>query len=239
MTRLQRIQQGDTTCWYDATLLPEFEPACFEPAWWLARHAVTGQSHGRNVTWFVQGSQCELVLRHYWRGGLLRNVLRDRFLYLGPQRTRSREEYALLTWLRDMKLPVPRPIAARVVRHGLCYRADILLERIPDSRDLVSILRERPLTTAEWQRTGRVICQMHDMGAWHSDLNAHNLMLDGDGKVWVIDFDKCGIREPGLWQDEMLQRLLRSLRKEAVINVPFFWQEEDWAILMAAYRGEA
>ena len=63
-------------------------------------------------------------------------------------------------------------------------------------------------------------------------------MLDAQGKVWVIDFDKCDIRSPGPWQQQMLDRLLRSLRKELICNVPFYWQESDWPALLAGYQAD-
>lgn len=238
MQQLQAWQNGSVTCWYDAAALPEFSATCFDAAYWQQRDAVLGQSRGRGITWFVQGSVMPLVLRHYWRGGLMGKLLGDRFFYCGLKRTRCRREYALLTYLADAGLPVPRAVGARVVRRGLCYRADLLLERIPEARDLVCLLRERPLTAEEWARVGGVIRQLHDVGAWHSDLNSHNLMLDAQGKVWVIDFDKCDIRGPGPWQQQMLDRLLRSLRKELICNVPFYWQESDWPALLAGYQAD-
>lgn len=236
MHQLQTKRWGPVTCWYDASRVPGFNEAYFDPAYWQQRDAVLGQSTGRGVTWFVQGPSGALVLRHYWRGGLIGKILGDCFLYSGLARTRCRREYALLTFLAELGLPVPRPVAARVVRQGLCYRADILLERIAEARDLVSLLRERPLSREEWMAVGALIRQLHEHCVWHSDLNSHNLMLDGSGKFWVIDFDKCDVRAPGKWQQGMLDRLLRSLRKELVCNVPFFWQESDWQDVMAGYQ---
>lgn len=236
MQQLQHWQEGSAACWYDASLLPEFSAACFDPAHWQRQDAVLGQSHGRGVTWFVRGPRCELVLRHYWRGGLLGKLLGDQFCFTGLARSRCYREFTLLNDLWAAGLPVPRPVAARVIRQGLTYRADLLLERIAGARDLVSLLRERALTGEEWRRVGVVIHQLHEEGAWHSDLNSHNLLLDAQGKVWVIDFDKCAIRAPGRWQPQMLARLQRSLRKEQGLHTAFFWQEADWDELMAGYQ---
>ena len=98
------------------------------------------------------------------------------------------------------------------------------------------LLREQPLSKAQWQAVGSLIARLHRAGAYHSDLNAHNLLLDGDDQIWVIDFDKCALREPGPWQAEMLARLLRSLRKEAGLHSEFHWQEADWSALLAGYQ---
>ncbi len=232
--------RAGSVCWFDPDCFDDFTPEQFTPAWWQARDGVLGHSRGRGVTWFVQEpGKPALVLRHYWRGGLMGRLLGDRFWLTPLARSRAMAEFSLLTRLRELGLPVPRPAAARRVRHGLFYRADLLIERIPGARDLVQILREQPLSEAQWQAVGGVIRQLHGAGAYHSDLNAHNLLLDGDGQVWVIDFDKCALRQPGLWQQEMLARLLRSLRKESGLHSDLHWAEADWQALLAGYQGHA
>ena len=50
----------------------------------------------------------------------------------------------------DMGLPVPRPLAARCVRHGLQYTADLITCRIMDAETLADV------QAAEgWTRPGR------------------------------------------------------------------------------------
>ena len=113
-----------------------------------------------------------------------------------------------------------------------------MIEQIVGARDLVHLLRERPLDEAQWRAVGALIARLHRVGAYHSDLNAHNLLLDADDKLWVIDFDKCGLRDPGPWQAEMLARLLRSLRKESGLHPQFHWHEADWSWVLAGYQAE-
>ncbi len=62
--------------------------------------------------------------------------------------------------------------------------------------------------------------------------------MDADDKLWVIDFDKCGLRAPGPWQAEMLARLLRSLRKESCLHPQFHWREAEWSWVLAGYQAE-
>ena len=234
----QTLIQGSQTCWFDEQLFPDFSVEAFEPAYWQAQDAVTGQSRGRGVTWFVRHRGLSLVLRHYWRGGLMGKLNPDRFWFSGVENSRAMAEFRLLDQLRALGLPVPRPVAARLQRTGLCYRADLLIEQIPGARDLVHLLRERPLSEDQWQAVGSLIARLHQAGAYHSDLNAHNLLLDGDDQIWVIDFDKCGLRAHGPWQAEMLARLLRSLRKESGLHPQFFWREADWSWVLAGYQAE-
>lgn len=232
----QTLIHGSHTCWFDEPLFPDFSVDAFDPAYWQAQDAVTGQSRGRGVTWFVRHHSLSLVLRHYWRGGLMGKINPDRFWFHGIESSRAMAEFRLLGQLRALGLPVPRPVAARVQRQGFWYRADLLIEQIPGARDLVQLLREQSLSETQWQAVGVLIARLHQAGAYHSDLNAHNLLLDGDDQMWVIDFDKCGLREPGPWQAEMLARLLRSLRKEAGLHPVFHWQEDDWLSLLDGYQ---
>ena len=80
-----------------------------------ARGALAGEARGRGTVWFVRQAACEWVLRHYRRGGWLGPWLGDRYLWLGPGRTRAAREWRLLAVLYGRGLPVPRPVAARIL----------------------------------------------------------------------------------------------------------------------------
>ncbi len=230
------ITTHNTTYLLNPTYAPHFQPEHFEPAWWQAQHALVGQSHGRGITWFVQLGQQQGVLRHYYRGGWLGKWLHDRYLFTGWQRSRVAAEFRLLQTMQAQGLPVPTPWAARIQRHGLFYRADLLLQRIPDAHDVVSLLRTRPLSHTEWHTVGRTLHQLHRANIDHADLNSHNLLLDAAGKIWVIDFDKGQHRTTsGAWQHANMQRLQRSLRKELRLNPALHWQESDWQALLDGY----
>mgnify|MGYP006166950141 CR=1 FL=1 len=92
----------------------------------------------------------------------------------------------------------------------------------------------------EWQQLGQMLRRFHLAGAYHSDMNCHNMLLDPEGKFWLLDFDKCAFRSGQDWQQGTMDRLLRSLRKEARLTAekaqPFYWQETDWALLLQGYQ---
>src|SRR5690606_16335297 len=139
--------------------------------------------------------------------------------------------------MHQQGLPVPRPCAAYYNRTGLFYRADILVELIPESSDLATLLGERhQLSADQWQRVGEAIARMHAKGVYHADLNCHNILLDANDKVWLVDFDKCERRRMGTWQRQNLQRLVRSLRKERNKLAGFTWQLSDWQQLITGYE---
>jgi 3-deoxy-D-manno-octulosonic acid kinase len=71
------------------------------------------------------------------------------------------------------------------------------------------------------------IFAMHEAGVWHADLNAYNILLDPQGKAWLIDFDKGRVR-PLLSAERRrgnLLRLRRSLVKVAAERGMLWWDE--------------
>lgn len=222
---------------YDAEALGKIATAWFDPAYWRAHGALVGEAHGRGTVWFVHHEGGDWVLRHYRRGGMLGPWLGDRYLWLGFKRTRAAREWQLLAVLRERGLPVPRPVAARVRRSGLCYRADLLTERIPDARPLSALLTQGPLAPARWRAIGACLRRFHAAGAYHADLNAHNILLAGE-QVYLVDFDRGRLRAPGSWQVANLARLQRSLGKLARTRTPFHYDATCWSALLAGYEGE-
>ncbi|RUO35393.1 3-deoxy-D-manno-octulosonic acid kinase [Aliidiomarina sanyensis] len=240
MSGLQKKDLGPEVYWWDEHFIEAPSSEHFQPAWWEHQERVLGSSKGRNTAWFVRGDHTDMVLRHYYRGGLVGKILTDQFWLEPVEKSRAMREFALLQWMSDEGLPVPRPCAARFARDGVFYRADLLITMIPNSRDLFRIMTDDgPLSAARWQAVGKTVRQMHDKGVYHSDLNCHNIMLDNHDKVWLIDFDKCERREPGEWQQANCDRLLRSLRKELGKNPKFGWQDSDWAAFEAGYNGDS
>ena len=141
----------------------------------------------------------------------------------------------MLEHLAQKGVNVPRPLAARVIKCGLLYQADLLSELIPNAQDLISILKERPLSANLYQKIGKEIRKMHDVQVNHTDLNIHNILIDHDEKVWIIDFDKCAVHTGEKWKKANIQRLLRSFKKEQG-KANIHWQESEFDHLLAGYR---
>ncbi len=220
MAEIKKLNTDNALAWFDPYFSPNFELAYFHPGFWQQQGLITGQSKGRNTVWFIrQQNGKETVLRHYYRGGLVGKLNKDKFWPEPAAQSRAMAEFSLLWQMRLWGLPVPRPCAALYQKHGFSYSADILIERIPGTTDLAHLLQQRPLTNAEWQQLGALIASFHQHQVYHSDLNCHNILLDSQGQFWLIDFDKCAIRTAAdfpdqSWKTQNLQRLLRSLNKE-------------------------
>lgn len=194
-----------------------FDPASHE------LDAVAVEQGGRQAAWFVQGGFGRAVLRHYRRGGLIARISSNRYIWRGAASTRSFAEFDLLSFMHAAGLPVPRPLAAAYWRQGLSYRAAILIERIEGVKPLAV-----QWASSDQAAVAGAIFSMHEAGVWHADLNAYNILLDEQGKAWLIDFDKG--RRQSLHrkqrQDNLL-RLRRSLLKVAGEQALPWWVELD------------
>jgi 3-deoxy-D-manno-octulosonic acid kinase len=184
----------------------------FEPTFWFGRGELVDVTGGRGAAWFITGSAA-WVLRHYRRGGFIARLSKDRYVWAGEKRVRAFTEWRLLAELSRRGLPVPRPIAARYQRSGPVYRCVLITQRISGARPLSAVLADGPLQENTWRDIGAAVARLHAAGAYHADLNAHNLLLDGGGAVSVIDFDRGRLRTPGEWALKNLSRLNRSLVK--------------------------
>ncbi len=213
----------------------------FERAHWAALGQSDTHSGGRGGVAFIETPVGACALRHYHRGGLMARVSADRYLWSGPSRTRAFREFHLLARLANAGLPVSAPVAARYVRDGVCYRADLLTRRVAPSRTLADRLASASLSPALGQAVGRTIARFHAANVWHADLNAHNILVDngvagGDHSVWLIDFDRGRVRKPKLaWQQANLKRLRRSLDKLGARQSVNF-DGQFWHPLLAAYH---
>ncbi len=191
---------------------------------------------GRGGVRFVATPAGRAVLRHYRRGGLVARVLGDRFLWLGARRTRPLREFAVLAHAHALGLRVPRPVAARYVRQGAFYTADLATRAIEPARTLASLVAHGEVGGFDWRALGRTIRAFHDAGVWHADLNAHNVLLDEAGTLWLLDFDRGWLGAPrDRWRRANLARLERSLRKLGIARACADPERDTFAPLRAGY----
>jgi len=219
---------------YDGQVLDQVEEAWFDPAYWEAEGRVVGRAAGRGTTLIVESASGVWVLRHFQRGGLAAKPFKDRYLWKHSSATRPFREWHLLAELGKRGLPVPRPVAARFERAGIWYRGDLITAYLPDTKSLAELLDIGHQDEAVWAEIGRGLRCFHDEGVDHADLNAHNILLNEQYKVFVVDFDRGVIKPPGRWAKQNLNRLERSLRKLATERGGAF-PAVGWRALRLAY----
>ena len=225
---------------YDPSRVVKPQDALFEREHWAAQGALEEARGGRGSIALLRSGAETWVLRHYRRGGWAARASRDRYLWSGAARTRSFAEWRLLAELKRSELPVPAPIAARYVRSGLTYRADLIMELVPGVRTLAEAMQGGALPQSVWSEVGAAIAAFHRKGVHHPDLNAHNVLLRQDERaaapVYLIDFDRGRVRPRGAWEQGVLQRLRRSLDKVKRQQAESLFEDRDWRALMAGYE---
>lgn len=206
-----QLRARNTHILYDPEALDVVSPEWLLPAFWRTRAAVLAEFGGRGQALAVATDAGPAVLRRYLRGGMIARVSRERYVFTGYDRSRGFREWRLLARLHAMGLPVPQPLMAGCERRGATYRAALLtrlLENtigLPQAADI--------LEPEHWQRLGRTLQRFFRAGVVHPDLNANNLLIDGDCRWYVIDFDRARLNDGPVDPDRMLRRLERSLDK--------------------------
>jgi 3-deoxy-D-manno-octulosonic acid kinase len=225
--QIDRTTQGIIL--YDDALLSHAGVELFQPEYWRSRGALQDAVGGRGGAFIVAAPGGDWVLRHYHRGGFAAHLSRDRYLWTGLERSRPWREWRLLAELYREGLPVPQPVAAQVQPGSLLYRGDLITRRIPDARSLAEGLSRKGHDRLPWADVGRCIQRFHAAGIWHADLNAHNILIDKQGRVYLIDFDRGTRRPPQTsWQAANLRRLYRSLSKllpDGPHSPDVFWKD--------------
>ena len=129
-----------------------------------------------------------VVVKYYRRGGLMRYIIKQRYLKLG--KTRAQREFELLQTVSNLGLNVPQPIAyAHCGR--LLYRAWLITREI---KHPLSLARLCLIDEKRAQRTMKsVIAQISrliDHNLLHVDLHPGNVVVDQKDRVFLLDFDK-------------------------------------------------
>jgi 3-deoxy-D-manno-octulosonic acid kinase len=158
------------------------------------------------------------VLRTYRRGGLVRHFLKDSYFFCN----RPLRELDVLQTLHDQGLAVPEPLGAAWQNRGGWYRG-VLATRLVTGADLIHYLAANPGDAEHaLKETGRLIRRMHDLGAFHADLNAGNILVGPEG-VSLLDFDNARLLRAvsQLRRARNLLRLRRSLDKNGIDRETF------------------
>ena len=214
------------------------EPALFDPAHLALQNTIDKRlPAGRGEVIFFQHNGHSLVLRHYRRGGFPARISDDYYVWTGLESSRPWREYRLLEHLQSNGLPAPRAYAAHVQRSGLVYSGDIITHKIEGTHSMADWLRGKPIPPEIIANIGFTIRRFHNHAVDHVDLNANNILITDTGAVWLVDFDRCRIRENGRdnWKQNNLNRLQRSLSKLQAKGGTHF-SDNEWTALEEGYQ---
>jgi len=182
----------------------------------LLHHAgcETLSATGRGTVFrFAWKEGCNGILRRHKRGGLMRFLSRDRYLFVN----RPLEEFKIHVCVLERGVPAPGVLGVCWWRRGLCYSGALATKELPGV-DLDTWLREEGADSGAvkpvLRACGERIRAMHDAGVVHRDLQVKNLFVSGD-TIFLLDFDRARVGTcVGNWRRMCsLLRLRRSFDK--------------------------
>ena len=190
---------------------------------------------GRGTVTFFSGCGLDLVHKTYERGGLIRKLVSNSYFWTGLSNTRAYIEFDGLKKMFDLGLPVPRPVAARIIRKGIFYRAELITQEIENATTFGKNLAANNLSTSMLKELGVAIRSLHGKGFMHPDLNIENILIGESRKIFFLDFDQTQpFRQKEIQFGIDIKRLRRSVKKFCLKNERDF-PEREWQIMLEAY----
>jgi serine/threonine protein kinase len=158
-----------------------------------------------------------VVIKHYHRGGLFGRLVRS--LYVRWGKTRSQAEFEVLDRARALGVPVPEPVAY-IYRGTLLYRAWLVTKEVSEHESLAQlVLRDEEAARTVTEQLSDIIALLVEAKIYHVDLHPGNVLIDRDGKIFLIDFDKAH-DYPGSKNDLRDNYLIRWRRAVIKHNLP-------------------
>jgi 3-deoxy-D-manno-octulosonic acid kinase len=157
-----------------------------------------------------------VVVKHYTRGGFLGNFVKKRYLKWG--KTRCELEYELLKKVKNLGISTPELVACSF-KGSLFYKAWLVTKEIKNHKTLASLsCTDETLSAAIMEKLVDQVVILIKNNILHVDLHPGNVLVDEDGRVFIVDFDKGGVYLKGKnnLQDRYLARWQRSVIKHGL-----------------------
>lgn len=157
-----------------------------------------------------------VVVKSYRRGGLPGRIIRRHYLKRGP--IRGAEELEWLKRVRLLGVKAPEPVVA-AHKGILVYRCWLVTREVTGAIALAQLSLDHPEALGA---IGPICTRQIDIlianRIFHPDLHPGNVLVDPEGQIWIIDFDKAGYyrgRRQHL-ADRYRQRWRRAVRKHGL-----------------------
>ncbi|MFP4159140.1 MAG: lipopolysaccharide kinase InaA family protein [Desulfobacterales bacterium] len=165
----------------------------------------------------MQARQLELqgtgsvVIKPYFRGGLLRHV--NKRTYLGIGKPRSMAEFEMLEHVRSLGVYAPEPVAY-AVKGRIFYHAWLITAQIQDAVSLSELsLNNSAAAKKAVSSVARQVGILVSGGIYHVDLHPGNVLVNERGTAWFIDFDraKTGVQN----RQKLFKRYVKRWKRAA------------------------
>ena len=160
---------------------------------------------GRGATRKVTIGGRSGVWRHNRHGGMLGDLLADRFL----STHRLSEELILSETLRGQRIPTPATLLAFARWRRGFWRQHLVTEEVPGARTVFDA-RDDPAALAA---AAELLDRLFSLGFWAPDLHPANLLWqESEQRCWVIDLAAARVLGRPLTAVERLARRKRFAR---------------------------
>jgi 3-deoxy-D-manno-octulosonic acid kinase len=154
-----------------------------------------------------------VVVKYYTRGGLIRYLVKRRYLRWG--KTRCQVEYELLQKARGLGVNTPEPIAY-AYRGGLFYQGWLVTREIKERHTLAELSRaDEERTQIVMQDVISQVSTLIKNRILHVDLHPGNVLVGNGDRVFLLDFDRACIsrRDKNKLRDHYIRRWRRAVIK--------------------------
>jgi len=129
-----------------------------------------------------------VVVKYYRRGGLVRYIVKQRYLKCG--KTRGQKEYELLQKVRNLGINAPEPIVF-AYRGRLFYQAWLVTREIKQHQTLAQIsLSNENRARILMKEVVKQVSILIKYSILHVDLHPGNIIVDKQDQIYLLDFDK-------------------------------------------------
>jgi len=136
-----------------------------------------------------------VVIKYYTRGGLVRYLIKRRYLKWG--KTRCQIEYELLQKVSSLGVRTPEPIAY-AYRGILFYEGWLVTREVKDKQTLAELsCVDEEHARILMKDVVHQVSTLIENNIFHVDLHPGNVLVDSGDRVFLIDFDKAHIAREG------------------------------------------
>ena len=129
-----------------------------------------------------------VIVKYYRRGGLVRYIVKQRYLKCG--KTRGQKEYELLQKVRNLGINAPEPIVF-AYRGSLFYQAWLVTREIKQHHTLAQIsLSNENRARILMKEVVKQVSILIKYSILHVDLHPGNIIVDKQDQIYLLDFDK-------------------------------------------------
>lgn len=129
-----------------------------------------------------------VVIKYYRRGGLVRYLVKQKYLKCG--KTRGQKEYELLQKVRNLGINTPEPIVF-AYRGRLFYQAWLVTKEIKQHQTLAQIsLSNKNRARILMKEVVKQVSMLIKNSILHVDLHPGNIIVDKRNQIYLLDFDK-------------------------------------------------